>query len=59
MIELETIMSTHNHIAIHRYNIFLITGMSNKAWERDLKNKMPACFKENIWHHGQLKKNGA
>jgi len=59
MIELATIMSTHNHFAIHRNNIFFITGMSNKAWERDLKNKMPACFKENICHHGQLKKNGA
>ena len=56
MIELATIMSTHNHFAIHRNNIFFITGMSNKAWERDLKNKMPACFKENICHHGQLKK---
>lgn len=57
MIELATIMSTHNHFAIVPNNIFFITGMSNKAWERDMKNKMPACFKENICHHGQLNQN--
>ena len=57
MIELAKNMSTHNnnHFVIVPDNICFITGMSNASWERDLKNKMPACFKPNV-HHGQLKK---
>jgi hypothetical protein len=28
--------------------------MSNKAWETDFK-KMPSCFANNVFHHGQLR----
>ena len=58
MIELATKMATHPHdgFALHREKIFFITGMSNIAWETDMKEKVPACFKENVFHHGKLKR---
>ena len=58
MIELAKNMSTHpdNNFVIHRRNIFFITAMNNLTWERDMKAKSPECFRENIFHHGQLQK---
>jgi hypothetical protein len=58
MIEIAKIMSTHSdsNFVLHRNNIFFITGMSNKSWETDMKDKIPACFKNNVYHHGQLQK---
>jgi hypothetical protein len=29
--------------------------MSNVSWEEDMKLKIPACFKDNVYHHGKLK----
>lgn len=57
MIEIAKNMTTHpdNNFALHRKNVFFITGMSNKSWETDLKYKMPSCFEENVYHHGKLK----
>lgn len=37
-------------------NVIIATGMSNVAWEDDLKDSVPECFKNNIYHHGKLKK---
>ena len=56
MIELAKHMSTHpdNDFIIHRDNIYFITGMSNKSWEDDMKDKIPSCFKNNVFHHGRL-----
>ena len=56
MIELAKQMSTHpdNDFIIHRDNIYFITGMSNKSWEDDMKDKIPSCFKNNVFHHGKL-----
>ena len=58
MIELSKNISTHpdNNFALHRNNIFCITGMSNLAWEDDMKDKIPSCFKDNIFHHGKLQR---
>ena len=36
-------------------NIRIITGMSNVSWQTDMKAKSPNCFKDKIFHHGQLK----
>jgi hypothetical protein len=62
MIEIATKMSTHpdDAFCLLHTNIQLITGMSNLSWETEMKNKMPECYKKNIYHHGklpQLKKN--
>ena len=59
MIELATLMSTHpdDGFVIPSDNVRIITGMSNMSWERQLKEKVPGCFKHHIFHHGQLKKN--
>jgi len=55
MIEIAKIMTTHpDKGCLHRDNIFFLTGMSNKQWEDDMKDKIPACFKTNVYHHGKL-----
>jgi hypothetical protein len=56
MIEIAKLITTHSddNFVLHRNNIFFITGMSNKSWENDMKDKIPACFKNNVYHHGQL-----
>ena len=58
MIEIAKNMTTHpdNNYVLHRYKIFFITAMSNKSWEDDMKDKIPACFKENVHHHGKLQR---
>jgi len=59
MIELMKDFSTHpdDNFMIHRDNCFILTGMSNLKWETDMKDKMPNCFKNNIYHHGKLQKS--
>ena len=56
MIEIAKLFSTHpdNNFCLFRYNIYFITGMSNKSWENNMKNKFPTCFINNIFHHGKL-----
>jgi len=58
MIEIAKNMTTHsdNSFVIHRNNMFFITAMSNKSWENDMKDKIPSCFKDNVYHHGKLQK---
>ena len=56
MIQIATNMATHsdNNFVLDYKNIYFLTGMSNKSWETELKESMPNCFKENVFHHGQL-----
>ena len=58
MIEIAKNMTTHpdNNFALHRDNIFFITAMSNVSWEIDMKEKLPSCFKDNVYHHGKLQR---
>lgn len=42
---------------VHYKNIRIITGMSNTAWEENIKNNAPDCFRDNIFHHGKLTKS--
>jgi hypothetical protein len=58
MIEIAKNMTTHpdNDFVLHRNNIFFITAMSNISWEDDMKDKIPACFKYNVYHHGKLQR---
>ena len=58
MIEISKLFSTHpdDNFALHRDNILLITGMSNILWEKDMMEKIPNCFKKNVYHHGKLDK---
>ncbi len=30
--------------------------MSNISWEDDMKDKIPSCFKDNVYHHGKLQR---
>jgi len=59
MIEIAKNITTHPDykFMIHRDNVLFLTGMSNKAWEDDFKNKIPNCFKQNVYHHGKLQKS--
>jgi len=58
MIEIAKNMTTHpdNNFALHRNNIKILTGMSNISWEDDMKDKIPSCFKDNVYHHGKLQR---
>ena len=58
MIETSKLFATHpdDNFALHRENIFIITGMSNIMWEKDMVEKIPNCFKKNVYHHGKLEK---
>ena len=58
MIEIAKNICTHdnNDFVKHSDNVFIITGMSNKSWENNMKDKIPNCFKNNVFHHGQLQK---
>jgi len=49
-------MTTHSDddFVVDPDNVRIITGMSNIMWERDMKDKAPSCFRDNIFHHGQL-----
>ncbi len=39
---------------IDQNNIFIITGMSDKEWQKQTEKDMPNCFKNNIYHNGKL-----
>jgi hypothetical protein len=56
MIEISKVMTTHpdNEFVLNRKDVLCITGMSNIRWEDEMKDKMPACFKDNVYHHGKL-----
>ena len=57
MIEVAKQMTTHpdDNFIINPSNVYILTGMSNVSWEKDMKDKAPVCFKNKIFHHGQLK----
>ena len=56
MIEVGKNFSTHqdDNFMIHRDNILIISGSGNIFWENDMKNKIPDCFKNNVFQHGKL-----
>jgi hypothetical protein len=58
MIEVAKLMTTHpdDDFVVNPVNARIITGMSNVAWEKDMKEKSPSCFSKHIFHHGQLTK---
>jgi hypothetical protein len=58
MIETATLLTTHEDDAfvVNYVNVRILTGMSNAGWEKDMKDKAPSCFKDKIFHHGQLSK---
>ena len=57
MIEIAKNMSTHidDNIIIMCENIFFITGMSNRLWEKEFIEQLPSCFNKNVYHHGKIK----
>lgn len=59
MIQLATLLTTHSddEFILDYENVRILTGMSNKGWETELKDKAPSCFKDKIFHHGQLQKS--
>lgn len=37
-------------------NIYIITGLSDKAWKKDTKNRMPDCINDRVLHRSNLPK---
>lgn len=58
MIMLMYLMTTHcdDNFVLDPSNVLILTGMSNTAWEKNMKEKIPGCFKDNVYHHGKLTK---
>lgn len=56
MVEIAKLFATHNDedFIIQPEKILFITGMSNIAWESEMKEFIPACFRDNVYHHGKL-----
>jgi hypothetical protein len=59
MLALVYLLSTHidDDFIIDLDSIRIITGMSNKSWEKDMKEKAPLCIKDKIFHHGALSRS--
>jgi hypothetical protein len=59
MIEIAKLMTTHpdDNFVVNSHNVRILTGMSNVSWECDMKEKTPTCFKNSIYHNGQLSKS--
>lgn len=56
MIEIAKLLTTHNDdsFVVNPENVRILTGMSNASWQKDMIDKAPLCFKDKIFHHGQL-----
>ena len=52
---METIIEMDSNIDISR--IYIITGLSSKAWELQTQERMPKGLRGNIIHRGQFKNN--
>jgi hypothetical protein len=59
MIEIAKLLTTHNDdtFVTNLDNVRIITGMSNAAWQKEMIDKAPDCFKDKIFHHGKLSKS--
>ena len=59
MIEIVKLMATHSDddFVVNPQNVRILTGMSNVSWAKDMIDKVPQCFKDKIFHHGQLSKS--
>jgi hypothetical protein len=57
MIELLKDFSTHpdNDFVVSPEKTVIITGMSNVEWEKNMKERIPSCFQDQVFHHGKLK----
>jgi hypothetical protein len=58
MIYITYLLTTHNDdkFVVDFRNVRIITGMSSADWQKELIDNVPACFKDSIFHHGQLQK---
>jgi hypothetical protein len=56
MVEIAVKMTTHpdDGFVVDPANVRFITGMSNVTWQNDMQDFVPACFKDQVFHHGQL-----
>jgi hypothetical protein len=56
MIAIAMLMTTHpdDDFVVDPDYVRILTGMSNASWEKDMKEKAPDCFRDKIFHHGQL-----
>jgi hypothetical protein len=58
MIYIAYLMCTHpdDEILVSFKNVAFITAMSNSDWQKDARDRAPACFASQIFHHGNLQK---
>ena len=58
MVEISKLFCTHpdDNFVVDPKNVFFLTGLNSVSWVKDLKDKVPDCFTNNIYHRGQLPK---
>lgn len=56
IIEVLRLACTHpdDRFVISPQNVFVITGMSNVAWQNDFASCLPECFRKNVKHRARL-----
>ena len=55
--QIANLVTTHpdDDFVVNPENIRMLTGMSNRSWEKDIIDEAPSILKNSIFHHGQLK----
>ena len=43
-------------LGVAPHKVFVLTGMSDNAWVKQTKNRLPDVFRRNVWHNAQLVK---
>ena len=50
------VYSNIEKLGVAPHKVFLLTGMSDNAWVKQTKNRLPEVFRRNVWHNAQLGK---
>jgi hypothetical protein len=50
------VYSNIDKLGVAPHKMFVLTGMSDNAWVKQTKNRLPEQFRRNVWHNAQLGK---
>jgi len=50
------VLNNHRNIRITPERIFIVTGMNDKAWQRQTSERMIDVVRENVFHNGRINK---
>jgi hypothetical protein len=50
------VYSNIEKLGVAPHKVFVLTGMSDNAWVKQTKNRLPDAFRKHVWHNAQLVK---